>query len=270
MVPVDDSPEPHLALRTAFSVAARAAREVSLVRACPADRSDDVARSLGEVGDRFTDVAPFSTQVLDGPPVDAILDAAADGSALICMPTHARAGISRLVFGSVAEDLIRRSTQPVLCVGPEVTDVPLPQERLDVVVCTDDSQATDAVLAGAADFCGLLDASCVVVQAVGPDEEVASAGGPPPRPIRDQAERHCQQLTDRLVAREITARAEVLHGHAPGTIVQYAAARRSSFIVVGTSGRTGLARYALGSVAAGVLRHAHCPVLVVPALDITR
>ena len=243
---------------------------MSLVRACPADQSDDVGRSLGEVGERFTDVALFSTQVLDGPPVDAILDAAADGSALICMPTHARAGISRLVFGSVAEDLIRRSTQPVLCVGPEVTDVPLPEERLDVVVCTDDSQATDAVLAGAADFCRLIDASCVVVQAVGPDEEVASAGGPPPRPIRDQAERHCQQLTDRLVAREITARAEVLHGHAPGTIVQYAAARRSSFIVVGTSGRTGLAWYALGSVAAGVLRHAHCPVLVVPALDITR
>ncbi len=269
MVPVDDSLDPHLALRAAFSIGARTGRTVTLVRSCPADQAGDTGRSLEAAGARFVDVAPFSTQILDGPPVDAILDAAPEGQALVCLPTHARAGLSRLIFGSVAEDLIRRSTRPVLCIGPAVTDVPLPNERLELLVCTDDSSATDAVLSSAAMFAELLDASCIVAQAIGPDEDISTDGGPPPRPIRDQAQRHCQQSADRLAADGVSATSQVLHGHPPGTLVQYAATRRSSFIVVGTSGRTGLARHTLGSVAAGVLRHAHCPVLVVPTIDRT-
>lgn len=269
MVPVDDSLDPHLALRAAFSVAERLQCTVSLVSSSPADKAGDVARSLDEAGARFRDVAPFSTRIIDGPPVDAILDAAPGAQEMICMPTHARAGLSRLVFGSVAEDLIRRSTQPVLCVGPDVTDIPLPKERIEVLVCTDDSPATDAVLDGAAMLSRRLDASCIVAQVVGPDEDISTDAGPSPRPIRDQAERHCQQAADRLGTHGVSAASHVLHGQAPSSIVHYAASRRSSFIVVGTSGRTGLARHTLGSVAAGVLRHAHCPVLIVPTLDRT-
>ena len=267
MVPIDDSLDPHLALRAAFSIAERTECTVSLVRSCPADQASDAARSLEEAGARFGDVAPFSTRLLDGPPVDTILDQAPSGKAMICMPTHARAGLSRLVFGSVAEELIRRSTQPVLCVGPDVTDIPLPKERHEVLVCTDDSSASDAVLDAAAMFSRQLDANCVVAQAVGPDEDISTDTGPPPRPIRDQAERHCQQAAERLATHGVTATSQVLHGQAPGRLVQNAVTRGSSFIVVGTSGRTGLARYTLGSVAAGVLRRAHCPVLIVPTLD---
>jgi nucleotide-binding universal stress UspA family protein len=34
-------------------------------------------------------------------------------------------------------------------------------------------------------------------------------------------------------------------------------------IVIGTHGRTGFARFLLGSVASGVVTHARCPVLTV-------
>ena len=47
-------------------------------------------------------------------------------------------------------------------------------------------------------------------------------------------------------------------------ITQLAAETQASFIVLGTHGRHGIARWLLGSVAEGVLRHAPCPVLVVP------
>lgn len=267
MVPLDDSLDPHLAVRTAFSLAERTECAVVLTSACAPDQADAVTESLRKTGDRFADVASHTTRILDGPPVEAILGAAPAGQAMICMPTHARAGLSRLIFGSVAEHLIRQSTQPVLCVGPDVTDIALPRETLDVLVCTDDSSATDTVLDGAARFCELLDASCVVAQAVGPDEDISLDGGPPPRPIRDQAEQHCKQAAERLGVHGVSAASQVLHGHAPDSIVHYAESQRSSFIVVGTSGRTGLARHTLGSVAAGVLRRAHCPVLVVPTLD---
>lgn len=39
---------------------------------------------------------------------------------------------------------------------------------------------------------------------------------------------------------------------------------QADMIVVGTHGRRGLARWLLGSVAEGILRHASCPVFVIP------
>jgi len=47
------------------------------------------------------------------------------------------------------------------------------------------------------------------------------------------------------------------------TIVNYATSENVDLIVIGTRGRTGLKRFLLGSVANGVVLHAHCPVLVV-------
>jgi nucleotide-binding universal stress UspA family protein len=50
----------------------------------------------------------------------------------------------------------------------------------------------------------------------------------------------------------------------PGSeILQYARSHDIDLIVMGTHGRTGLARAALGSVAESVVRAASCPVLTV-------
>jgi len=50
-------------------------------------------------------------------------------------------------------------------------------------------------------------------------------------------------------------------------IVQIASDIGVDLLIVGTAGRTGLARFALGSVAEQVVRHAGCPVLVVRPKD---
>lgn len=270
VVPIDDSLDPSLALRTAFSVAKRSSRSVTLVSSCPSDQTDAVDDLLRDAGARFGAVAPYSTEILDGPPVDAVLEYASAARAMICMPTHGRAGVSRLVFGSVAEELIKRSTDPVLCVGPDVTNIALPEETIECLVCTDDSAATDAVLDGAASFARMVNASCTVIQVVGPDEDISLDGGPPPRPIRDRAEQHCRQVAHSLTAQGVPATFQVLPGHAAGSIVQHAHRNSAAFIVVGTSGRSGLARLTLGSVAAAVVREAPCPVLVVPTPDRAR
>jgi len=52
-------------------------------------------------------------------------------------------------------------------------------------------------------------------------------------------------------------------GEPADAIVQVAAETRSDLIVMGTHGRSGLARLLLGSVAESVLRNATCPVLTV-------
>ena len=51
---------------------------------------------------------------------------------------------------------------------------------------------------------------------------------------------------------------------APLAICDYAAQHGVDLIVIGTHGRTGMSRLLLGSVAEKVVRHASCPVLVVP------
>jgi nucleotide-binding universal stress UspA family protein len=46
-------------------------------------------------------------------------------------------------------------------------------------------------------------------------------------------------------------------------IVSYASDKSIDLVVIATKGRTGLQRFLLGSVASGVVQHAHCPVLLV-------
>src|SRR5215469_4495687 len=48
-----------------------------------------------------------------------------------------------------------------------------------------------------------------------------------------------------------------------GSIIDYAVTKEIDLIVIGTRGRTGLKRFFMGSVANGVVQHAHCSVLLV-------
>ena len=55
------------------------------------------------------------TEVLAGNPAEKIIEyVKANGIDLVIMSTHGRLGVSRLVFGSVAEKVIRQSDVPVL------------------------------------------------------------------------------------------------------------------------------------------------------------
>ena len=47
------------------------------------------------------------------------------------------------------------------------------------------------------------------------------------------------------------------------SIIEYATRKNIDLIVIGTRGRTGLKRFFMGSIANGVVQHAHCSVLLV-------
>ena len=55
----------------------------------------------------------------------------------------------------------------------------------------------------------------------------------------------------------------IAHGEAAAEIVRVARERGVDLIVISSHGRTGLGRILFGSTAESVVRHAHCPVLVV-------
>ncbi len=54
-----------------------------------------------------------------------------------------------------------------------------------------------------------------------------------------------------------------MSGNPPRSIVQFAKQVAADLVVMGTHGRSGIARAVLGSVTEDVIRHAPCPVLVV-------
>ncbi|MET0151918.1 MAG: universal stress protein [Candidatus Binatia bacterium] len=62
---------------------------------------------------------------------------------------------------------------------------------------------------------------------------------------------------------EVKHRTRVTHGEPIAEILRLAEQERADLLVIATHGRTGLKHFFLGSVVERVIRHAHCPVLVV-------
>ena len=81
------------------------------------------------------------------------------------------------------------------------------------------------------------------------------------------AQAWAQKQMDRLLAKakaaRVRARGLLLEGVAHEQIVRTATRQKVGLIVMGTHGRTGVARFFLGSVAARVAATAPCPVLTV-------
>lgn len=82
---------------------------------------------------------------------------------------------------------------------------------------------------------------------------------------RRGAEGYLRGVVERLKSVGVNARAEVVEGPEADGIVAFARDRGADLIVLTTHGRGGLERVVFGSVADAVVRHASCPVLVVPA-----
>lgn len=97
--------------------AAMAFGEASMAAAC-LDALDDEGKALvGEAAARVRPIWPAEVTVLDGAPVDSIVQYAQEsGADLIVIGSHGRSGLPRLFLGSVAEGVIRNATAPVMVV----------------------------------------------------------------------------------------------------------------------------------------------------------
>jgi nucleotide-binding universal stress UspA family protein len=80
---------------------------------------------------------------------------------------------------------------------------------------------------------------------------------------RAWADKQMGRLLAKAKAARVRARGLVLEGVAHEQIVRAARRQGAGLIVMGTHGRTGVARFFLGSVAARVAATAPCPVLTV-------
>lgn len=95
----------------------------------------------------------------------------------------------------------------------------------------------------------------------------------PPRHINElkqEAQKYLDKLREKSNLdsnnsdKKIPLRTELIaSASAVGGIVGFAEKENTSLIVIGTRGRSGFKKLLLGSVAAGVVTYAHCPVMVI-------
>lgn len=71
------------------------------------------------------------------------------------------------------------------------------------------------------------------------------------------------KLSDKLSGEGINVKTAVAYGRAAEQILEYASKNNVDLVVMTTRGRSGVARWALGSVADRVVRYSVAPVLVV-------
>lgn len=132
MVPLDGSRLAEGALPVASWLARQLKAEVTflIVGGVPESAEQErelraeLAKSLVQAEQNFPAELPRRTRIeLLGEPARGILQAAhEDGIDLIVMSTHGRSGLSTLVHGSVAADVVRAGEFPVTLVHPTRTE----------------------------------------------------------------------------------------------------------------------------------------------------
>jgi universal stress protein A len=139
-----------------------------------------------------------------------------------------------------------------------------------IVHASDFSRASGKAFTTAVAIAGASRVPLAVVHVMTPMVPVAGEGYVLPETyeqIERSARKAAEKQLDRLVAkaRKAGVRAQgILRTGVPhDQIVRVARSRRADLLVIGTHGRTGLARLFLGSVASRVLATATCPVLTV-------
>lgn len=209
---------------------------------------------------------------------EAICDAAKElGSKLIVMGTHGRTALEHAVLGSTATSVVRHAPCDVLTVRP-----PLPgTEPLDIklrnwvfthsrnaigrILCpTDFSEGSERALKRAAGLALTLDAELVLLHVVtypfwAAREELSLAA----ERLRAQAKTTMEETRERVATAGGRVTSLVTEGQVGPAVVAKADEIEADLIVMGTHGRTGLKRWAIGSVAERVVRASRVPTWTV-------
>lgn len=208
--------------------------------------------------------------VAEGAPVNAILEAAeADGSNIICLGTHGREGVERLILGSVAEKVLRKSRCPVLTVS-EPGDERAPKEAVfKNILCAVDFaslslKAVEYCLSLAQEAGGRLTLFNAVEWF---PEEPTWIGSPNVSDYRVQMEEQVRARLEEVVPREAREWCDVSvvvrSGKAYRELLAVATKRKADLIAMGVRGRNPLDIMLFGSTTQHVVRHAECPVLTI-------
>ncbi len=202
--------------------------------------------------------------------VDGILDyAGAHGVDLLVLGTHGRRGLRRLFVGSVAAEVARRATCPVLAVRQ---NDPPPDKLVDaILVPLDLSDTSRAALPFGKDLAAQYESSRLHVLHVFEDLNLPPIYGDIQSPIlaafpevKEKVLDEMQRWTTEAEGPNVATTYVVKGGRAVETILAYVEAQGIDLVVLTQHGSSGFARFLLGSVAERVMMQASVPVFLIP------
>ena len=164
---------------------------------------------------------------------------------LVCLASHARDGVDRLLHGSLAGRVVAEIDAPVLVLGPEYEPFAVKDLR-GLIVCVDGSETGQSVVPLAARWASHLELPVLLVTV---DD---GTPGPDLDALAELLRPHCPDVGVRRIAGAVVADA----------IVSLVAAFTPCIVVMGSHGRSGLGRLIGGSQIDAVVRRSPAPVLV--------
>lgn len=226
---------------------------------------------VGEAGETLDSLGvDYGTDVVQGNPASTIVEYAENYDYdLVVMPTHARQGLSRRILGSVTEKVVRLSSRPVLTARIEDTEgLQFPYDS--ILVPTDGSRSAARAAEHGLELAAATDATLHVLSVVddtslGPDVRSMLSGDEYEKAAADAIERVVEQAAERGISDVVE---HVEHGTPSEEITAAIDEFDVDAVVMGTTGKGGVDRILLGSVAEKTVRNAPVPVITVaPARD---
>ena len=244
--------------------------QTSMLRTLVDDTTRRFESYLKDVGKNFPTGA-VRHAVRNGNAAEAIIEAA-EKETLIAMATHGRSGLDRWLLGSVAEKVLRGTSNPLLLVRAKEKAPPWDMATLKhVVVSLDGSELSERILPFVEQLAKNLDLDVILLGVYGaPVSGVAGDG------FYNTAQLQAFVAELRVeTVEQLAAKAEEMkrngfnkvsfiakEGLPADEIIALARQTPDSLIAMCTHGRSGAKRWMLGSVTETVVRHSGAPVLV--------
>jgi nucleotide-binding universal stress UspA family protein len=208
------------------------------------------------------------SEVHVGSAVGVILDAADRWKAtMIAMATHGATGLKRLLMGSVAESVLRKSPVPVFVVRPFWSAVPEQLETRPIrnlLLPVDGSDLAELAVPSAVELADLFDTRVLLLRVLEPHRK-----GDDAREL-EEAREHLGAVAHGFERKGIDTLSIVEKGDPVDAILQTLRFHQADLVVMTTHGRSGISRLVTGSVTEQVLRQATVPLLVVRASKAAR
>jgi nucleotide-binding universal stress UspA family protein len=245
-----------------------------------------IERAAGTIV-RYSERAQSSARIVKaqgelakGNPAEEILRYAdRNGINLILMATHGRSGINRWAMGSIAYKVLRASKVPVWLIragiSEEIIEDKLPTRT--ILVPLDGSKLAEAVLPHIETLAKQYadgQVEIVLLRVCQPPD--VSSDYPPSMPLsweehvelemakcKLEAGPYLVEIGKRFREAGLKVRQEVPLGKPAKAIIDYALSNRVSLIAMITHGRSGISRWAYGSITEEVMIGALTPVLLV-------
>jgi nucleotide-binding universal stress UspA family protein len=231
---------------------------------------------------RRTSGSDVTCETFEGNVISHIIEEAEKSpAALIAMSTHGRSGMTRWSMGSVTDNVLHHTKNSMLIVRGHGKGDPEPDIELEtIIVPVDGSRLGEQVLPHVAALANALDLKVTLLRATATIEKLGAMTGyerlegtaglhfqsfdDMAKEISEQAVNYLEGLADSLREQGV-ARVErrIIRGPADEVIVDVALETPDNLVAMTTYGRSGPARWTLGSVTDRLVRHSGDPVLVI-------